>query len=100
MGRPRDEWRSEVSARYRALEQFSKEDARLQFLRILRSLPYGEPRTLRTGLMQTFRSSVGLLALSSLSKPVRGRSAVSTRSIFTLVITTHGCQRLRGFALQ
>ncbi len=42
MGRPRDEWRSEVSARYRALEQFSKEDARLQFLRILRSLPYGE----------------------------------------------------------
>ncbi|KAK9868430.1 hypothetical protein WJX84_002910 [Apatococcus fuscideae] len=41
MGRPRDEWRSEVSARYRALEQFSKEDARLQFLRILRSLPYG-----------------------------------------------------------
>lgn len=43
MGRPRDEWRSEVSARYRALEQFSKEDARLQFLRILRSLPYGEP---------------------------------------------------------
>lgn len=42
MGRPRDEWRSEVSARYRALEQFSKEDARLQFLRILRSLPYGD----------------------------------------------------------
>ena len=31
----------DVLARYKALEQFSKEDARLQFLRILRSLPYG-----------------------------------------------------------
>ena len=31
----------DVVSRYRALEQFSKEDARLQFLRILRSLPYG-----------------------------------------------------------
>lgn len=41
MTRPREEWRTDVSARYKALEQFSKEDARLQFLRILRSLPYG-----------------------------------------------------------
>ena len=41
MTRPRDEWRHDVASRYRALEQFSKEDARLQFLRILRSLPYG-----------------------------------------------------------
>lgn len=41
MTRPREEWRTDVTARYRALEQFSKEDARLQFLRILRSLPYG-----------------------------------------------------------
>ena len=41
MTRPREEWRQDVTARYRALEQFSKEDARLQFLRILRSLPYG-----------------------------------------------------------
>ncbi|GLC77793.1 hypothetical protein PLESTB_000955500 [Pleodorina starrii] len=41
MTRPRDEWKADVTARYRALEQFSKEDARLQFLRILRSLPYG-----------------------------------------------------------
>ena len=41
--RPRDEWRTDVSARYKALEQFSKEDARLQFLRILRTLPYGAP---------------------------------------------------------
>ncbi|GLI62984.1 hypothetical protein VaNZ11_005841 [Volvox africanus] len=41
MTRPREEWRADVTARYRALEQFSKEDARLQFLRILRSLPYG-----------------------------------------------------------
>ncbi len=43
MTRPRDEWRHDVASRYRALEQFSKEDARLQFLRILRSLPYGMP---------------------------------------------------------
>ncbi len=41
MTRPRDEWRLDVGARYRTLEQFSKEDARMQFLRILRSLPYG-----------------------------------------------------------
>ena len=41
MTRPREEWRQDVAARYRALEQFSKEDSRLQFLRILRSMPYG-----------------------------------------------------------
>lgn len=41
MTRPRDEWLADVMGRYKALEQFSKEDARLQFLRILRSLPYG-----------------------------------------------------------
>jgi hypothetical protein len=41
MGRPREEWIHDVTSRYRALEQFSKEDARLQFLRILRNLPYG-----------------------------------------------------------
>ena len=41
MTRPREEWRVDVSARYKVLEHFSKEDARLQFLRILRSLPYG-----------------------------------------------------------
>ena len=41
MSRPREETRMDVAARYRALEQFSKEDARVQFLRILRSLPYG-----------------------------------------------------------
>ena len=41
MTRPREEWELDVGARYKALEQFSKEDARLQFLRILRSLPYG-----------------------------------------------------------
>eukprot|EP00884_Botryococcus_braunii_P012518 jgi/Botrbrau1/21267/Bobra.39_2s0057.2 len=41
MTRPRDEWIADVSTRYRTLEQFSKEDARLQFLRILRSMPYG-----------------------------------------------------------
>ena len=43
MTRPREEWRHDVLGRYKALEQFSKEDARLQFLRILRSLPYGVP---------------------------------------------------------
>ncbi|KAJ9511982.1 hypothetical protein QJQ45_004434 [Haematococcus lacustris] len=41
MTRPREEWLQDVGARYNALEQFSKEDARVQFLRILRSLPYG-----------------------------------------------------------
>lgn len=41
MTRARDEWKHDVVARYKALEQFSKEDARLQYLRILRSLPYG-----------------------------------------------------------
>ena len=41
MTRPREEWRRDVAARYKALEQFAKEDARLHFLRILRSLPYG-----------------------------------------------------------
>jgi len=41
MTRPREEWSLDVGSRYKALEQFSKEDARLQFLRILRSLPYG-----------------------------------------------------------
>lgn len=39
--RAREDWRSDVGARYRALATFSQEDARQQFLRILRSLPYG-----------------------------------------------------------
>lgn len=39
--RPRAEWLADVGARYKALAQFSKEDARLQYLRIIRSLPYG-----------------------------------------------------------
>lgn len=39
--RPRNEWNSDVMSRYKALAQFSKDDARLQFLRIIRSLPYG-----------------------------------------------------------
>lgn len=41
MTRPREEWKNDVFMRYKALEQFSKEDAKIQFLRILRSLPYG-----------------------------------------------------------
>ncbi len=47
MTRPREEWRNDVCARYKVLEHFSKEDARLQFLRILRSLPYGAQRFLQ-----------------------------------------------------
>ena len=39
--RPRQEWLNDVAARYRALSQFSKDDARIQYLRIIRSLPYG-----------------------------------------------------------
>lgn len=39
--RPRQEWLADVAARYRALAQFSKDDARIQYLRIIRSLPYG-----------------------------------------------------------
>jgi hypothetical protein len=39
--RPRQEWTADVAARYRALAQFSKDDARVQYLRIIRSLPYG-----------------------------------------------------------
>eukprot|EP00878_Enallax_costatus_P023171 GHUV01024635.1.p1 GENE.GHUV01024635.1~~GHUV01024635.1.p1 ORF type:complete len:797 (+),score=297.66 GHUV01024635.1:1624-4014(+) len=41
MTRPRDEWRTDVGARYKALAQHTKEDARTQFMRILRTLPYG-----------------------------------------------------------
>lgn len=43
MSRPREEWKADVMTRYKALSQFSKEDARVQYLRIIRSLPYGEP---------------------------------------------------------
>uniref|UniRef100_A0A7S0R8D5 Kinesin-like protein n=1 Tax=Pyramimonas obovata TaxID=1411642 RepID=A0A7S0R8D5_9CHLO len=39
--RPHADWVADVQQRYKALEQFSKEDARMQVLRILRSLPYG-----------------------------------------------------------
>ncbi|GBF96810.1 hypothetical protein Rsub_09666 [Raphidocelis subcapitata] len=39
--RPRDEWRADVGARYKALAEYSKDEARAQFLRILRTLPYG-----------------------------------------------------------
>ena len=41
MSRPRDEWKQDVMGRYKSLSQFSKEDARVQYLRIIRSLPYG-----------------------------------------------------------
>eukprot|EP00890_Picochlorum_soloecismus_P006002 jgi/Picsp_1/6402/NSC_03750-R1_kinesin-like calmodulin binding protein len=39
--RPRNEWSSDIMSRYKALAQFSKDDARLQFLRIIRSMKYG-----------------------------------------------------------
>ena len=54
MTRPREEWKVDVLARYKALEQFSKEDARLQFLRILRSLPYGAQTLLWHTLSHAF----------------------------------------------
>lgn len=41
MSRPREEWKQDVMTRYKALSQFSKDDARVQYLRIIRSLPYG-----------------------------------------------------------
>lgn len=41
MGRPREEWKTDVMSRYKALSQFSKDDARAQFLKVIRSLPYG-----------------------------------------------------------
>ncbi|CAD7703005.1 unnamed protein product [Ostreobium quekettii] len=41
MTRPREDWKLDVMSRYNALSQYTKEDARMQFLRVLRSLPYG-----------------------------------------------------------
>jgi hypothetical protein len=41
LGRPREEWKGDVMTRYKALAQFTKDDARQQFLRVIRSLPYG-----------------------------------------------------------
>ena len=39
--RPKNEWHTDIMTRYKALAQFSKDDARLQFLRIVRSMKYG-----------------------------------------------------------
>ena len=41
MTRPRDEWKVDVSSRYKALEQYSKDAARRKFLDKLHDLPYG-----------------------------------------------------------
>lgn len=41
MTRPRDEWKVDVGHRYKALEQYTKDGARIYFLQTLRSLPYG-----------------------------------------------------------
>lgn len=40
--RPRVEWEQDVVGRMRTLEQFTNEDARVQMLRLLRALPYGQ----------------------------------------------------------
>ncbi|XP_068648148.1 kinesin-like protein KIN-14I isoform X2 [Aristolochia californica] len=39
--RARREWEIDILSRYRLMEHLSKDDARQQFLRVLRSLPYG-----------------------------------------------------------
>nr|AMS24255.1 kinesin 14-VIa protein [Marsilea vestita] len=39
--RPKKDWESDILSRYRAMAHLSKDDARQQLLRILRSLPYG-----------------------------------------------------------
>ncbi|XP_068652513.1 kinesin-like protein KIN-14I [Aristolochia californica] len=39
--RARREWEIDILSRYRIMEHLSKDDARQQFLRVLRSLPYG-----------------------------------------------------------
>ncbi|PIA26323.1 hypothetical protein AQUCO_09500055v1 [Aquilegia coerulea] len=39
--RAKRDWEMDIITRYRSMEKLSKDDARQQFLRILRSLPYG-----------------------------------------------------------
>ncbi|KAK1259808.1 hypothetical protein QJS04_geneDACA001425 [Acorus gramineus] len=41
MTRPKRDWELDIISRYRLMEHLSKDDARQQFLRILRNLPYG-----------------------------------------------------------
>ncbi|CAJ1941975.1 unnamed protein product [Sphenostylis stenocarpa] len=41
MTRAKREWEYDIISRYRSLESLTKDDARQQFLRILRALPYG-----------------------------------------------------------
>ncbi|KAH1206027.1 Kinesin-like protein KIN-14E [Glycine max] len=41
MTRAKREWEYDILSRYRSLENLTKDDARQQFLRILRALPYG-----------------------------------------------------------
>ena len=41
--KPVQELRQDVILRYKALEQFTKEEARMQFLRMLRGFAYGTP---------------------------------------------------------
>ncbi|KAE8637411.1 hypothetical protein CSA_023388 [Cucumis sativus] len=39
--RPKREWELDILSRFRSMEHLTKDDARQQFLRILRTLPYG-----------------------------------------------------------
>lgn len=41
MTRPKDEWKRDISQRYKALDKLTKEEAKMKFLQILRALPYG-----------------------------------------------------------
>ncbi|KAL4197980.1 hypothetical protein AMTRI_Chr03g137920 [Amborella trichopoda] len=41
MTRGKRDWETDIISRYRSMEHLSKDDARQQFLRILRNLPYG-----------------------------------------------------------
>ncbi|MCO5547391.1 hypothetical protein L7F22_000840 [Adiantum nelumboides] len=41
ISRPKKEWESDILSRYRAMAHLSKDDARQQLLRMLRTLPYG-----------------------------------------------------------
>ena len=84
MTRPRDEWRHDVASRYRALEQFSKEDARLQFLRILRSLPYGESPCM-----------ADLAAPETLLGPARPSTLLFHKILLGLLSSVHACKRIK-----
>lgn len=41
MTRTKDEWKNDVLGRFKGMEGMTKESARMQFLRVLQTLPYG-----------------------------------------------------------